>query len=141
MNMNQWTGTPEEREQRRAQLIGKAWVAAWRAAPDKWAKWLPVFRQRTPLRYRWLWASVHLEDTKYDESRAQFAGDSLLPGFADGSNSQASTYWFDAAAKTDEWAEGWLFDEECLRADGWAETTGRTDDGKTWRRWRHKPGS
>ena len=140
MNMNQWPGTLEERELRRAQLLGKAWVAAWRAASGEYADWIPVFRERTPLCYRWLWASVHLKDTKYDESRAQFAGDSLLSVFADGSNSAASVFWFNAAAETDEWAEGWLFDEECLRADGWAETTGQTDKGR-WRGWRHKPDS
>ena len=140
MDMIQWTGTPEERGLRRAQLIGKAWVSAWREDPGKHAKWLPVIRKRTRICYRWLWASVHLTDTKYDESRAQFAGDILLSAFADGSNSAASTYWFNTAAETDEWAEGWLFDEECLHADGWVETTGRTANGRTWQGW-HKPGS
>ena len=140
MDMIQWTGTPEERGLRRAQLLGKAWVSKWRADPDKRAKWIPIFRQRTRLCYRWLWASEYLTDTKYDESRAQFAGDILLSGFADGSFSFASVPWFNAAAKTNEWAEGWLFDKECLRADGWAETTGQTDDGRTWDGW-HKPDS
>ena len=141
MNINQWTGTPEERELRRAQLIGKAWVAAWREDSGNLANWLPVIRERTRLCYRWLWASEHyLKDTKDDKRRAQFAGDILLSAFADGSNSHLSVYWFNAAAETNEWAEGWLFDEQCLHADGWVETTGRTDDGGTWHGW-HKPGS
>ena len=141
MDMIQWTGTPKKREERRAQLIGKAWMSAWRADPGKWANWIPVFRQRTRLGYRWLWAPEYLTDTKYDESRAQVAGDSLLSGFADGSLSVVSAYWFNAAAKPDYWVEGWLFDEECLCADGWVKTTGRTANGKTWQGWRHKPGS
>ena len=139
--MDEWPGTPEEREQRRAYLIGKAWVSAWRAEPDKSAGWIPVIRERTRIRDRWLWSSVYLKDTKLDESRAQVTGDILLSGFADGLQSQASTYWFNAAAQTDEWAEGWLFDEECLRADGWVETTGQTDEGGRWRGWQHTPGS
>ena len=141
MNMTQWPGTLEQRELRRAQLIGKAWVSAWRAKPDKHANWIPVIRERTRLRDRWLWSSVYLEDTKFDEGRAQVAGDAILSAFADGSQSQGSVYWFNAAAPTDEWADGWLFDEECLRADGWVETTGQTEDGKTWHGWRHTPGS
>ena len=140
MDMIQWTGTPEERGLRRAQLIGNAWVSAWRKDSDKYAKWMPFLRQRTRLCYRWLWASEYLTDTKYDESRAQFAGDILLSGFADGSQSHLSVSWFNTAAKTDQWVEGWLFDEECLREDGWAKTTGRTANGRTWRGW-HKPGS
>ena len=135
MNINQWTGTPKERELRRAQLIGKAWVSKWRADPGKWAKWLPVIRKRTRLRDRWLWASEYLPEKKFDKSRAQVAGDILLSGFADGSNSAASAYWFNAAAETDEWVEGWLFDEEYLCPDGWVETTGQKDDGGTWRGW------
>ena len=140
MDMIQWTGTPEERKLRRAQLIGKAWVSAWRADPGKHAKWMPFLRDRTRLGYRWLWASEYLPEKKFDESRAQFAGDILLSAFADGSNSRLSVYWFNAAAKPDYWVEGWLFDEECLRADGWVETTGRTANGRTWQGW-HKPGS
>ena len=138
--MNEWPGTPEEREQRRAQLIGKAWVSAWRANPGKRAKSVAFILKRTRLRDRWLWSSRYLEDKKLDESRAQVAGDALLSAFADGSQSRASAFWFDAAAQTDEWVEGWLFDEECLRADGWVEAAGRTD-GRAWRGWRHTPGS
>ena len=141
MSMTQWPGTLEEREQRRAQLIGKAWVSKWRADPGKSAGWMLVIRGRTRLRDRWLWSSQYLPDEKFDESRAQVAGDAILSAFADGSQSQLSAYWFDAAASTDEWAEGWLFDEECLRADGWGETTGQTKDEKAWRGWRHTPGS
>ena len=140
MNINQWSGTPKERELRRAQLLGEAWMSAWRAAPGNLADWIPFIRDRTRLGYRWLWASEYLPEKKFDESRAQVAGDILLSAFADGSNSVASVSWFDIAAETDQWVEGWLFDEECLREDGWAKTTGRTDDGRTWRGW-HKPGS
>ena len=142
MNMTQWPGTLEEREQLRAQLIGKAWVSAWRAAPGKYADWIPVIRERTRLRDRWLWSPRHLEDKTFDESRAQVAGDALLSALADGSQGQLSASWFNTAAQTDEWADGWLFDEECLRADGWDRTTGQTMDGKAWRGWRRRtPGS
>ena len=141
MNMTQWSGTLEERELRRAQLIGEAWVSKWRADPDKYAKWIAFILKRTRLRDRWLWSSRYLKDTKFDEVRVQVTGDALLLAFADGSLSQLSAFWFDAAAQTDEWAEGWLFDEECLRGDGWGETTGQTEDRKAWRGWRHTPGS
>ena len=140
MNMNEWPGTQAERELRRAQLSGGALVSAWRAEPAELAGWIPVIRERTRVRDRWLWASRHLPDEKLDKSRAQVAGDAMLSGFADGSLSQASAHWFDAAAQTDDWAEGWLFDEECLRADGWVETTGEAN-GKPWRGWRHTPDS
>lgn len=138
--MTQWPGTLEERDLRRAQLIGKAWVSAWRADPDKYAAWIAFILKRTRLRDRWLWSSVHLKDTTFDESRAQIMGDALLSVFADGSSSQLSTQWFGVAAQTDEWAEGWLFDEECLRADGWGEATGK-ENGQPWRGWRRTPGS
>ena len=140
--MNQWPGTQEERELRRAQLIGKAWVSAWRAEPDKSTNWIPVIRERTRPRDRWLWSFRYLPDDKFDESRAQVAGDALLSAFAAGSQGQASASWFNTAAQTDEWAEGWLFDKECLCADGWVETTGQQEDGRDWRGWRrHTPGS
>ena len=139
MNMTQWPETPEIRERRRAQLIGKAWVSAWRTDPDKYANWIAVIREGTRLRHRWLWSSVYLKDTKFDESRAQVAGEALLSAFAAGSQSQASVSWFNVAAKTEEWAEGWLFDEECLRADGWGEATGEVN-GRPWRGWRRIPG-
>lgn len=138
--MTQWPKTPEIREQRRAQLIGKALVSAWRADPGKYADWIAVIREGTRLRDRWLWSSRYLMDTTFDESRAQVAGDALLSAFAAGSQSPASVSWFNAAAETEEWAEGWLFDEECLRADGWGEATGEAD-GKPWRGWRRTPGS
>ena len=137
--MNQWTGTLEQRELRRAQLIGEAWVSGWRADPGKYAAWILLISGRTRLRDRWLWSSRYLNDEKLDESRAQLVGDSLLSAFADGTQSRLSAYWFNAAAKTDEWAEGWLFDEECLQADGWVERTGQIQ-GKPWRGW-HQPGS
>ena len=54
MNMNQWPGTPKERELRRAQLLGEVWVSKWRADPGNHAKWIPVIRERTRLRDRWL---------------------------------------------------------------------------------------
>ena len=138
-NMTQWPGTLEQRELRRAQLIGKAWVSARRADPGN--KWIAFVLERIRLRDRWLWSPMYLKDTKLDESRTQVAGDALLSAFADGSQSQGSASWFNTAAQTDEWAEGWLFDEECLRVDGWVETTGQTEDGKTWHGWRHTPGS
>lgn len=140
MNMTQWPETPEIRERRRAQLIGKAWVSAWRADPVKYADWIAVIREGTRLRHRWLWSSVYLKDTKFDESRAQVAGEALLSAFAAGSQSRASVSWFNVAAKTEEWAEGWLFDEECLRADGWCDATGK-ENGQPWRGWRRTPGS
>ena len=140
MNMNEWPGTKAERKLRRAQLLGEAWVSKLRAKPDELASWISVIRERTRVRDRWLWASRHLPDETLDKSRAQVAGDIMLSGFADGSLSQASAHWFDAAAQTDEWAEGWLFDEECLRADGWVEATGEAN-GVTWHGWRRTPGS
>lgn len=140
MITTRWPGTPEIRERRRAQLIGEALVSAWRADPGRHANWIAVIREGTRLRDRWLWSSVYLKDTEFDESRAQVAGDVLLSAFAAGSQSQASVSWFNAAAKTEEWAEGWLFDEECLRADGWGEATGK-ENGKPWRGWRRTPGS
>ena len=140
MNMNEWPGTKEVRGLRRAQLIGWAFILIWREKPDEYAKWIRVIRERTRVRDRWLWASRHLPDETLDKSRAQVAGDIMLSVIADGSLSQASVYWFNAAAQTDEWAEGWLFDEECLRADGWVETTGEAN-GKPWRGWRRTPDS
>lgn len=137
--MDEWPGTPEERGLRRAQLIGKVWVSAWRADSVKYAKWMTFIRERTLLRDRWLWSPRYLEDKRLDESRAQVAGDALLSAFAAGSQSQTSAYWFNAAAELDEWAEGWLFDKECLREDGWGEATGEVN-GRPWRGWRRIPG-
>ena len=136
MSMTQWPGTLEKREQRRAQLIGKAWVSKWRADPGTQAGWMAIILERTRLRDRWLWSSRYLKDKTFDESREQVAGDALLSAFADGSQSRASASWFDTAAQTDEWIEGWLFDEECLRADGWVETTDEVN-GKPRGWWRH----
>lgn len=140
MHVTQWPGTLAEREQRRAQLIGEALMSKLREKPDDLAGWMPVIRERTPVHYRWLWASRHLRDEKLDKSRAPFAGDAMLSAFADGSQSQASAYWFDAAMPLDEWADAWLFDKECLRADGWGEATGK-ENGKPWRGWRRTPDS
>ena len=115
-------------------------MSKWREKPAEHADWITVIRERTRVRDRWLWASRHLPDETLDKSRAQVAGDAMLSAFADGSQSRLSVHWFNDAAQTDDWAEGWLFDEECLRADGWVEVTGGANS-EAWRGWRRTPGS
>lgn len=126
-----------EREQMRALLIGRDFMAEYRAAEGGkkesrhgwWFKWIS---EETAAELLWMWSSDRAFKTEHTQAYAQVAGDLILRGAAKGEF--FTDWWF----KTDiSEAYGWLFEPDCLRHDGWEQYDRRDSKGsvaKSWRR-------
>ena len=64
------------------------------------------------------------------------AGDTSVGSTPDGTQSQASTGWFEDAAELDDRSQAWLFDDEALEDDGWIKVNGKTSEGNPWIGWK-----
>lgn len=124
-------------------MIGAAFVTEWRTVPKKMAEWMKIIKDETRLRDRWISAGKHLLDTSapLELLRAEIAGQIIVNSFANGTNSVLSQRRFNAAAAQNDFAEGWYFDDECLKGDGWIVTEGITEKtetkpSRTWTGWK-----
>ena len=132
-----WPGTPELRDQRRAQLIGTEFVLQWRAKLLA-REWMEEVRKRTRRRDAWVWSKRYHDDHDHEleRLRAQVAGEAILVACTDATTNQSAGEWFDRAARIDDQAEAWLFENEVLELDGWIQTATGTGDGKPVAEWR-----
>ena len=119
----------EQRDTRRAQIMGKAWLNRWIAqgrGRDKEgaASWIFRFEANEEALYSWIWVHPYLDtDTTLDEYRGAQAGKTMLTRFAQGLSLQGSHFWMDRAKKeAEKIQEHWLFLDPILQADGWKMT-------------------
>ena len=125
----------EQRDARRGQLMGAAWLDDWKAegrgrVDKSAASWISAIESNEEPKYCWIWVQPYLDtETDVDEYRGQQAGKTLLAEFAKGRDLRASQSWMNAAKKEAEKTnEQWLFLDPILEADGWKKTT--TQEGK-----------
>ena len=128
-------GTPEERDLRRAQLIGAAFLITIRSdnflhlmrsrkLPEKAntvLQWFELVRTNTARRERWIWAKEYDNDheVKLDRLRAEVAGMILLEAVKPGQpNHKAASRWFNPAADLSD-VDAWLFAPKVLDEDRW----------------------
>ena len=131
-------GTAEDRPEREAMrslLIGRHFMAAYRAArggEHKLSWWFGWVREQTAAELRWMWSSDRAYKDEHTDAYAQVAGDLILKGVA--STDVASGYWF----KTDISEQyGWLFEPACLKYDGWNRIDFNYSDGRKGKSWKN----
>lgn len=131
------------REERRAQLMGAAWLALWnnggRGREKGAGSWIRTdIAPREAPEYEWLWIEPYLtRETGGDVDiyRGQRAGRALLARFAAEVNS-AAVYWFDEAKKrAEETEEEWLFLTGIMQTDGWVRREATDRNGKPFTAW------
>ena len=112
--------TPE-RDKRRGQLLGEAWLTAWlendRSMDENAGSWVDSLKRTEHPPYTWIWYHPYLADSDHDVYRCQQVGDYMLKRFCD-SEHPASAFWFpraEALAGADEW----MFAANVLEFDGW----------------------
>ena len=120
----------EQRDGRRGQLLGMAWLRNWQARGRgkatagenrPFATWVPGFEAAEKPEFVWIWCEPYLTtDTDLDEYRGQSAGTALLARFSS-EEQLASKHFFDQAKATAGQDE-WLFVPQVMEADGWRRT-------------------
>ena len=126
----------EQRDARRAQILGQAWLNRWTAkgrgrdSSEPAASWISRFEENEEAKYCWIWVQPYLDkETSEDEYRGQQAGTTMLDRFSQGLDLNASEYWMNQAKKESEKTEEqWLFLDPILEIDGWKKT--KTEKGK-----------
>ena len=130
-----WPGTTEQRDQRRGLNVGRAY---WHNVGDEHRPgWIhDALRMRTPKRDRWIWAARFADDKRpvVEQARGQHWGLDMLDRWAAGKMLEWWAPMVAAAEALDEWAEAWLWCEECLEHDGWTKTS-ETVDGQRATAW------
>ena len=110
-------GTAEDRPEReamRALLIGRCYMAAYRAArggeqEHRLGWWFEWVRKQTATELRWMWRSERAYKDEHTDAYAQVAGDLIIKGVAGAV--LVSDVWF----RTDISEQyGWLFQAACL---------------------------
>ena len=133
----------QARDERRAQLMGAAWLTAWkqegRGREDNAGSWIQdTIAPREAPEYEWIWVEPYLTKENGDDIdtyRGQQAGRALLKKFA-GTVHSASASWFEAARKRAESTqEEWLFLTGIMQTDGWVQREGKKGDGQTFTAW------
>ncbi len=130
-------GTAEDRPEREAMrslLIGRHFMAVYRAARGNQKKhelgsWFDWVREQTPAELRWMWESDRAYKDEHADAYAQVAGDLILKAVA--ALDIYSGEWF----KPDLYGQwGWLFDADCLEYDGWVlyDPPGDEGDSSVW---------
>ena len=135
-----WPGTPEERAERRAQLIGRT---SWEDLNENQrTQSVEALRDFTPKRDRWIWAPRHLNDGSevVEKARGQHYGRWFLNQWEQGNKLELWPRFVPKAEAFEHYAEAWLWDPECLEHDGWRKATVRADDGKMFDAWTKVPG-
>ena len=135
--IDSWGGKADrpERDALRALLIGRAFVAAYRAARDSEKEhnlsWLfDLVRKNTASDLQWMWSNERAYADEHTEVYAQVAGDLILEQTAGGK--LFSDQWF----RTDiSDTYGWLFEPACLQHDGWEQVDLKNQAGKTSKSW------
>ena len=131
-------GTAEDRPEReamRALLIGRRFMAAYRATRGGRKKhelgwWFGWVREKTAPELQWMWSSERAYKSEHADAYAQVAGDLILQGVA-GAKILAED-WF----KTDISEQyGWLFEPACLEYDGWKLVTLKSTGGDRAESW------
>ena len=133
----------QARDERRAQLMGAAWLAAWkrndRGRDEGAGSWIrDTIAPREDPKYEWIWVEPYLtKETgdNLDTYRGQQAGRALLESFARRLN-PAAAYWFEEAKKLAEATEEeWLLLTGIMQTDGWVRREGKKRDGQTFTAW------
>ena len=131
-------GTAEDRPEReamRALLIGRCYMAAYRAArggeqEHRLGWWFEWVRKQTATELRWMWRSERAYKDEHTDAYAQVAGDLIIKGVAGAV--LVSDVWF----RTDISEQyGWLFQAACLEYDGWKRVELQFKNGKTVKSW------
>ena len=133
----------QARDERRAQLIGAAWLAAWkrdgRGRSEGAGTWIRNdIAPREDPNYEWIWIEPYLTTETGDDVdtyRGQQAGRALLEKFAEAVNAAAS-HWFDKAKELAEATqEEWFFLTGIMQTDGWVQKEGRNAQGQPFTAW------
>ena len=133
----------QARDERRAQLIGAAWLAAWkrdgRGRSQGAGLWIrDTIASREDLKYEWIWIEPYLTNEAgedVDTYRGQQAGRALLEKFA-GTVHPAASHWFDKAKELSEATqEEWLFLTGIMQTDGWVQKEGKNAQGQPFTAW------
>ena len=131
-------GTAEDRPEReamRALLIGRSFMAAYRAArggqlDHRFGWWCEWVRDKTVTELRWMWRSERAYKDEHLDAYAQVAGDLIIKAVA--AKEVASDEWF----RTDiSELYGWLFEPACLEYDGWKQVEVPLKNGNTIKTW------
>ena len=145
------SGTDDEhqaRDERRAQLMGAAWLAAWkrggRGRSEGAGTWIrDHIASRENREFEWIWIEPYLtsEDGEdVDTYRGQQAGRAMLAKFSEAAHS-AAPYWFEEARKRAEVTrEEWLFLTGIMETDGWVQREGTKPDGQSFTAWTKSAG-
>ena len=138
----------QARDERRGQLMGAAWIAAWKQEGRGRSKgaglWIRnTIAPREAPKYEWIWIEPYLTNETGDDVdayRGQQAGRALVAKFA-GALNTVTSYWFDKAkeqaAATEE---EWLFLTGIMQTDGWVQQEGKDSEGQTVIGWTKSPG-
>lgn len=141
-------GQSQARDERRAQLMGAAWLAAWKRGGRGRSKgagaWIrSTIAPREDPKFEWIWIEPYLTKEigdDVDNYRGQQAGRALLERFA-ANVEAASAYWFEEAKKLAEATEEeWLFLNGIMQTDGWLQREGRNREEQTFTAWTKSPG-
>ena len=130
MSEADWPGTREERQEQRAQQMGDVFLELyWGTTGEKekadFQWWIDIIVPRSRRATWWLWSRKQRgppADTTpmQQQARARIAGRVMLEAFAKGEHPGPSDFWFrKVMATVGDLETAWVFDEECLRADGW----------------------
>ena len=138
----------QARDERRAQLIGATWLAAWnrngRDQGEGAGWWIRnAIASREDPKYEWIWIEPYLKKEAggdVDTYRGQQAGRALLEWFA-GKLEPAAAYWFDGAKKiARDTEEEWLFLTGIMQTDGWVQREGNNAKGEPFTAWTKSAG-
>ena len=138
----------QARDERRAQLIGAAWLAAWkrggRGRSQGMGLWIRnTIAPREDLKYEWIWIEPYLTNEAgedVDTYRGQQAGRALLDRFAEAVDA-TSAYWFEEAKKLAEATqEEWLFLTGIMQTDGWVQKEGKNAQEQPFTAWTKSAG-
>ena len=141
-------GQSQARDERRAQLIGAAWLAAWnrngRGRSEGAGSWIgDTIASREAPEYEWIWIEPYLTKEAggdVDTYRGQQAGRALLEWFA-GKLELAAAYWFDEAKKlAKDTEEEWLFLTGIMQTDGWVQKEGTDAKRQPFTAWTKSAG-
>ena len=141
-------GEHQARNERRAQLIGAAWLAKWKQDGRGRSKgvgtWIrDAIAPREAPQYEWIWIEPYLTSETGDDVdtyRGQQAGRALLAICAEQVDA-AAPYWFgkaqEQAAATEE---EWLFLTGIMQTDGWVQREVKTAKGEIVTAWTKSAG-
>ena len=139
----------QARDERRAQLIGVAWMVLWKQegrgrGSDGAGSWIrDTIAPREDPKYEWIWIEPYLTTETGDDVdtyRGQQAGRALLKKFAEAVEA-AFAYWFEEAKKLAEATqEEWLFLTGIMQTDGWVQKEGKNAKGQPFTAWTKSAG-